>query len=76
MGMKTTRPIETRIPHTTAISCYTVIISYTHIAGHLPVCPFVQAAAEPAATRMQIGIAAVSDKRCWPNKIMTYIVVL
>jgi hypothetical protein len=64
MGMKTTRPIETYIPHTTAISCYEVIISYTHIAGHLPVCRFVQAVAEPATAQIGNGVAAESDKRC------------
>jgi hypothetical protein len=71
MCQKTTRLIETCISHMTAISCYRVLISSTNIAGHLPASVFVQAAAEPAAAHMHIGIAAVSDKRCWSDKVMT-----
>lgn len=71
MCLKTTRLIETCISNMNAISCYRVLISSNHIAGHLPACLFVQAVAEPAAAHMHIGIAAVSEKRCWPDKIMT-----
>jgi hypothetical protein len=61
MGLKTISSIETCIPHTTPISCYRVIISYTHIAGHLPAFLFVQAVAEPAAAHMHTGVAAVTN---------------
>jgi len=71
MCLKTTRLIKTCVSHMATISCYRVLISSTHIAGHLPACLFVQAVGEPAAAHRHIGIAAISNKRCWPNKIMT-----
>jgi len=61
MCLKTTRLIETCISHMTAISCYRVLISSTHITGHLPACLFIQAVAEPATAHMHIGIAAVTN---------------
>lgn len=71
MCLKTTRLIETCISHMIAISCYRALISSSHIAGHLPASLLVQTVADTAAAHMHIGKAAVSDKRCWPDKIMT-----
>lgn len=57
MCLKTTRLSETCISHMTAVSCYRVLNSSVHIAGHLPARLFVQAVAATAAAHMHIGIA-------------------